>query len=205
MIARAFWRLAAVQALAQCACTPTDDSVGVVIGDAHGELCVAGPTLKRRPESAPVTVLDGMHEPSTGSAWPLLRRDQYVSLQGQGYLNLRWQIEYALSAGLVTPPVFSGISGLFLRVGGGGGKNLADPRPGTSGTWMGNAEEGISYMAEGVPTPWQNEFYYLDGQVTLTHAETDGLYNVTVSAQTYEDLSSADWGVYDPGVVCDPE
>jgi hypothetical protein len=95
-------------------------------------------------------------------------------------------------------------SGVFLHVGGGGGKNLGDAQPGTSGTWLGNADDGVSYMPEGVRTPWQNEFYYLDGEVTITQMESEGLYNITVSAQTYADVTSADWGVYEPGVVCDP-
>lgn len=189
-------------------CARTDDTVGIVgTSDAStpGEVCVARPSLKHRPEGQPVTLADGMFEGTGGTSWPLLRRDQYVTLQGQGYLNLRWQIEYALGAGLIRPPLFTVRSGTFLHAGGGGGKNLGDPRPGTSGTWLGNAEEGLSYMPDGVPTPWQNEFYYLDGEVTITHQESGGLYNLTVSPQTYDQLVSAGWGVYEPGVVCDPE
>ena len=190
------------------ACARTDDTVGsVVTRDAAtaGETCVAGPTLKRRPEAEPVTLVAGMFEDSSETTWSLLRRDQYLTLRGQGYLSVRWQIEYAIGAGMIVPPTFTQVSGTFLHVGGGGGKNLGDPRPGTTGTWLGNAEEGMSFMPDGVPTPWQNEFYYLDGEVTITEREMGGLYNVIVYKQTYDEVVSAGWGVYDPGVVCDPE
>jgi hypothetical protein len=191
------------------ACAPVEDVVGVVgaappdAGTSPGA-CVADAPLKMRAESEPVTASAAEVESSDDTEWQLVRRGQYVSLEGQGYLNLRWQIEYRAKAGLITPPLFSAVSGTWLHVGGGGGKNLGDPEPGTSGTFMGNPEEGISFMPEGVPTPWQNEFYYLDGQVTIELNETDGLYNIVVSAQSYAEVTSPGWGVYDPGVVCDP-
>jgi hypothetical protein len=182
--------------------------VGIVVSSdasSAGEVCVAGPRLKHRPEAEPVTLVDGMFDATDGTTWTLLRRDEYVTLRGQGYLNLRWQIEYTSKAGLLVPPLFTLTTGVFLHVGGGGGKSLGDPRPGTSGTWLGNAEEGLSYLPDGVPIPWQNEFYYLDGEVTITHRESDGLFNLILSAQSYDEVVSAGWGVYDPGVVCDPE
>jgi len=154
-----------------------------------------------------VTLVDGVFDPDSASeaTWPLLRRGHYASLEGQGYLSLRWQIEYAQKAGVITPPTFTAISGAFRHVGGGGGKNLGDPQPGTTGTWMGNAEEGLSTMPDGVATPWATEFYYVDGGVTISIQELDGLYNVTVSPKAYDDLLVPGSGVYDPGVVCDPE
>jgi hypothetical protein len=188
-------------------CARGEDTVGVVThhdgGDA--EVCVAGPSLKHRPEGSPLTLVAGMFDATSDGSWPLKRRDEYATLQGQGYLSLRWQIEYTLRAGLIEPPSFQVGRGLFLHVGGGGGRNLGDPKPETSGTWLGNAEDGLSYFAAGVPTPWQNEFYYLDGEVTITVRETDGLYNVLLSAQTYDQVVSPGWGIYNPGVVCDPE
>lgn len=190
-------------------CARGEDTVGVVnttAGGSVGEVCVSGPRLKHRAEGTPVSLVEGLVEATTNDgAWELKRRDQYVTLSGQGYLNLRWQVEYALHAGLIEVPSFAVTRGLFLHAGGGGGKNLGDAQPGTSGTWLGNAEEGLSFFAAGVPTPWQNEFYYLDGAVTITLREIDGLYNLVVSAQTYSDVVSPGWGVYDPGVVCDPE
>jgi hypothetical protein len=193
--------------MAMSGCSAPVDTIGIVTTDSDppsGE-CAPGGTLKRRPEGSPVAAISSMVENGSGDQWLLLRRGQYVTLTGQGYLNLRWQIEYRSKAGLITPPSFEAISDLFFHVGGGGGKNLGDPEPGTTGTFMGNAEEGLSYMPEGVPTPWQNEFYYLDGEVTITQQESDGLYNITVLTQSYEDLISEGWGVFDPGVVCDPE
>lgn len=201
--------IAGLIALSVCGCAPEQDTVGVVdrvTGLApNRDGCAAGVPLKQRPEGEPISVLDAMLESSNATQWQLVRQGQYVTVQGQGYLNLRWQIEYTAKAGLITPPSFTVASGTFRHVGGGGGKNLGDPEPGTSGSWMGNEEDGLSYMPDGVPTPWQNEFYYLDGEVSIALNETDGLYNITVSAQTYQDVISADWGIYNPGVVCDFE
>jgi hypothetical protein len=184
-------------------CSPVDDTAGVVsTGD--GGVCVAGAPLKHRPEGEAVTLVEGVVESTADAVWPLVRQGQYVTLKGQGYLRINWQIEYVQKAGLITPPSITLISGTFLHVGGGGGNNLGDPQPETTGTWLGNAEEGLSYMPAGVPTPWHGEFYYLDGQVTIAIQETDGLYNLFVSPQTYDQVVAPGTGVYDPGVVCDP-
>jgi hypothetical protein len=59
-------------------------------------------------------------------------------------------------------------------------------------------------MPDSVPTPWHEEFYYLDGEVTITENETDGLYNLIVAPKTYEDVIAPGTAIYDPGVVCDP-
>lgn len=183
-------------------CARTDDVVGVVTDSTGG--CAVGVPLKHRPDAVPVTLVEGHYQGTSTTSFPLIRNEDFVTLRGQGYLNQRWQIEYAAKAGLIERPIFTVRSGTFLHVGG-GARNLGDPQPGTTGTWMGNAEEGLSFMREGVPTPWLNEFYYLDGEATIQQNEVDGLYNLTVSAQTFEEVTMPGWGVYDPGVVCDPE
>jgi hypothetical protein len=189
-------------------CAPTDDVVGVVstgsTGSGGAGACATGATLKHRADAVPVSVVTGQYEGTSATSWPLIRNGDYVTLRGQGYLNERWQIEYATRAGLITLPISSVGSGTFLRVGG-GARNLGDPQPGTTGTWLGNAQEGLSYMPDGVQPPWLNEFYYLDGEVTITQNESDGLYNLTVSPQTFAQVTTPGWGVYDPGIVCDPE
>ena len=134
--------------------------------------------------------------------WRLARNGEWITLQGQGYVPLRWGIEYAQRAGRVELPSFQ-VTGTFLRVGGGGGYHLDDPKSGTSGTHMGNAEEGISYMAPGFETPWHHEYYYLDGKVTIVLNEVDGLHNVEVQPQTYQQVTTPGAGVYSPGIVCD--
>jgi hypothetical protein len=187
-------------------CARIEDEAGVVTGDAETR-CVPDIPLKHRPEGEPVTLVDGMFDPGTATDtnWPLLRQGHYATVRGQGYLSMRWQIEYEAKAGLITPPTFTVRSGTFLHAGGGGGENLGDPMPGTTGTYMGNDEDGLSTMPDGVETPWHTEFYYLDGEVTITIQETDGLYNLTISPKTYDDVVTPGSGIYDPGVVCDPE
>jgi hypothetical protein len=184
-------------------CSAIDDTAGVVsTGD--GGPCAAGVPLEHRPEGEAVNLVDGVVESTSDTVWPLVRQGQYVTLRGQGYLRINWQIEYVQKAGLITPPTFTLMSGAWLYVGGGGGYNLGDPQPETTGTWLGNAEEGLSYLPPGVPIPWHGEFYYLDGEVTVAIQETDGLYNLFVSPQTYDQVVAPGTGVYGPGVVCDP-
>lgn len=191
------------------ACSVPNDTIGIITSDAGsigemGATCSAGPLLMQRPEGTPVSLVNGMYDGDAPNSWPLIFQNRYVTLRGQGYLSITWQIEYAIRAGLITPPIITLTSGTFLHVGGGGGRNLDEPQPGATGTWMGNTEQGLSYMPAGAPTPWLAEFYYLDGQVTITQNESDGLYNVTVAPETYHHVVSPGWGVYNPGVVCDP-
>ena len=186
-------------------CARVEDEAGVVNGTTETS-CVPDVPLKHRPEGEPVTLVDGMFDPgsATDTNWPLLRQGHYATVRGQGYLSLRFQIEYEVKAGVITLPTFTVTTGTFLRAGGGGGENLGDPMPGTTGTFMGNAETGLSTMPDGVEPPWHTEFYYLDGEVTIAIQETDGLYNVTISPKTYDEVVTPGSGIYDPGVVCDP-
>jgi hypothetical protein len=134
----------------------------------------------------------------------LARNTDWLTLRGQGYVALRWDVEYATLAGRIDPPTLT-ITGTFLRVGGGGGYNLDDPKPGTTGTYMGNPEQGVSYMPDGVATPWHTEFYYLEGDVTIVLNETSGLVNIEVQSQLYSQVVAPGTGVYSPGSVCDRE
>jgi hypothetical protein len=166
--------------------------------------CAPDVPLRQRPEADPPVVVAGVYD-SLNPGWSRLARNtEWFELQGQGYVALRWEIEYATRAGQINPPTVTS-SGTFLRVGGGGGYHLDDARPGTTGTYMGNAEEGTSYMAPGADTPWHIEFYYLDGSVTLVLNETDGLHNLEFQSQPYSTLTTPGAGVYSPGIVCDRE
>jgi hypothetical protein len=64
-----------------------------------------------------VSLVAGMHEGTSPTSWPLVFQKQYVTLQGQGYLSLGWQSEYASKAGLITLPIITLVSGSFLHVG----------------------------------------------------------------------------------------
>jgi hypothetical protein len=166
--------------------------------------CASDVPLRRRPEGEPPAVVDGNYDMPNAGWSRLARNTQWLTLRGQGYFALRWEIEYATIAGRIDPPTVTP-TGTLLRVGGGGGYSLDDPQPGTSGTYLGNQEQGISFMAPGVETPWHLDFYYLDGEMTLVLNETSGLLNLEVQSQLYSQLVTPGSGVYSPGVVCDPE
>lgn len=141
--------------------------------DAGAAGCAPDVPLRRRPEGTPPAIVDGRYDVSEPGWSRLARNTEWMQLSGQGYVALRWEIEYATRAGLINLPTIAP-SGVFLRVGGGGGYHLDDPEPGTTGTYMGNAEQGVSYMPPGVETPWNIEYYYLDGDVTITINESGG-------------------------------
>ena len=164
--------------------------------------CDAAPLLNQRPEGTPLKLVAGKYDGTAPANWPLLFQGDYVTLQGQGYFGLAWQIEYWSEPGVITPPIFTAVSGTWLHVGGGGGHNLGDPQPGTTGTWLGNTVQGLSQMASGEPTPWAEEFYYVDGELTVTENETDGLYNITVAPKTYSEVSTSVMQVHDIRAGC---
>lgn len=164
--------------------------------------CASDVPLRQRPEGDPPVVVAGIYD-SINPGWSRLARNtEWFELQGQGYVALRWEIEYAQRAGQIVLPTVT-YSGTFLRAGGGGGYHLDDPQPGTTGTYMGNAQDGISYMEPGVETPWHIEFYYLDGSVTITLNEVGGLHNLEFQSQPYSTLTTPGVGMYSPGIVCD--
>jgi hypothetical protein len=163
--------------------------------------CAPNLPLVRRPEGNPPPPVAGTYD-MPNPPWVRLARDsEWVTLRGQGYLGLRWEIEYGNQSGEIPMPTIAA-TGTFFRVGGGGGYNLDDPKPGTTGTYMGNAQDGQSYMPPGVETPWHIEYYYLDGEVTVTLHEFVSL-NIEALAQTYAEVITPGSGVYSPGVVCD--
>lgn len=171
-------------------------------GLAGADGCASDVPLRQRPENQPPVVEGGTYDMPTPGWYRLARDSESVTLSGQGYIAMRWNIEYAARHGQIFLPTVTS-SGTFLRVGGGGGYHLDDPRPGTTGTYMGNPEQGVSYLAPGAATPWHIEFYYLDGTVTVALIERDGLLDIELQAQTYPELLAPGSGVYAPGVVCD--
>gem|GEM_PF-3502444 len=174
-------------------------------GGAEPLECIVDLPLRHRPEGSPITAVAGNYAERSETTWAVIHNSEFITLRGQGYFALRWYVNFSQNPGEIVPPLIEKEDGTFLRVGGGGEANMGDPLLGSTGTRMGSLEEGLSYMADGVATPWKNEFYYLDGGVTIVNTELGGSYNLTVYAQSYEEVTSSGWGVYDPGVVCDPE
>ncbi len=86
-------------------------------------------------------------------------------------------------------------SGTFLLVAGGSGFQFGDsPAPfcndssGTCRNATGGSDYGYTYFANGA-NHWHNEYYWLDGQVTLQTQEGTGLYNVAVNTTSKQAAS----------------
>jgi RNA polymerase sigma factor (sigma-70 family) len=167
---------------------------------------VPGP-LPERPEGTPVTETGGVWlEPNHGPAdgWLLTHRGEHVVLSGQGYFLVRWQI--GTVKGPMTMPTWTGLEGELFHVASGGGRRLDETPPGNAEgySWMGNPDDGYTVLPEGAQQMWQNEYFYLDGTVTLTnHQRADrehpGDYSFVLWAVTHEEV------VADISTVPNPE
>ncbi|MEV2277370.1 hypothetical protein AB0I72_17465, partial [Nocardiopsis sp. NPDC049922] len=53
---------------------------------------------------------------------------------------------------------------------------------------MGNPEDEYTHLPDGAGRMWQNEFFYLDGTVTLTNDERGAAYGLIVRPMTWEQV-----------------
>ena len=148
--------------------------------------------LPVRPQTAPLSIsgtFGAQHPGATGEMYVLTHRGDNLTVTGRGYLLVRWQI---LTLGQIFPPTWTGLSGRLFHVASGGGRRMDDLKPGTTvaGTWMGDRNEGYATLVAGAQQMWQNEYFYLDGTVTL-HLNLTGLrYSLIVSPSTWQAVSA---------------
>ncbi|MFF1695229.1 RNA polymerase sigma factor [Streptomyces sp. NPDC058257] len=140
------------------------------------------PDPSARPSTLP-------HRPETGltsSAGPkavMVHRGDSVTLRGRGYALVRWQIMPGERAGALVMPTWTGLKGKLFHVASGGGRRMDDQMPTATDrphTWMGSPDTGFTVLPEGAQQMWQNEYYYLDGEVTLRQNERGADYNLIV-------------------------
>jgi len=136
--------------------------------------------LPRRAEKG-ITATD---EPATG----MTHRGEIVTLTGQGYFRVRWQILPGERPGSVVMPTWTGLDGKLFHVASGGGHRMDDVQPGaTDGTtWMGGPSTGVSVLPSGTQHMWQNEYFWIDGTVTLHQNERGADYNLFVETSTWD-------------------
>ncbi|WP_046731840.1 RNA polymerase sigma factor [Streptomyces humi] len=130
--------------------------------------------LPHRPESG-IT--------STGGAHAVLNhRGDGVTLSGQGYVLVRWQISPQYRAGSLVMPSWTGLTGKIFHVASGGGRRMDDRVSTTdaSATGMGNSTVGYAVLPSGTQQMWQNEYFYVDGSVSLTVNERGADYGLSV-------------------------
>ncbi|MGW6906316.1 RNA polymerase sigma factor [Streptomyces sp. NPDC054940] len=130
--------------------------------------------LPRRPESG-IT--------STGGAHAVMNhRGDSVTLTGQGYVLVRWQISPQYRSGSLVMPAWTGLKGRLFHVASGGGRRMDDrvSSTDTSATGMGNSTTGYAVPPSGTQQMWQNEWFYVDGSVTLVQNERGADYGLSV-------------------------
>ncbi|MEU0408714.1 sigma-70 family RNA polymerase sigma factor [Streptomyces griseorubiginosus] len=126
---------------------------------------------------------------STGGAHAVLNhRGDAVTLTGEGYVLVRWQLSPQYRAGSLVPPSWTGLKGELFHVASGGGRRMDDPVSATdpTATGMGNAATGYDVLPAGTQQMWQNEYFYLDGSVTLTVNERGADYGLSVFPSTWD-------------------
>jgi RNA polymerase sigma factor (sigma-70 family) len=137
--------------------------------------------LPRRPEGTLVN--------SAGHMAVMQWAGNTVTLTGQGYFRVRWQLS-TTRKGTITMPTWTGLKGKLFHVASGGGVRMDE-----HGAWP-----GFSVPA-GAQQMWQNEYYYVDGEVTLHQNETSAVaYGITIQVMNWDNVN-ADINTGPPGVL----
>ncbi|QNP75692.1 sigma-70 family RNA polymerase sigma factor [Streptomyces roseirectus] len=140
-------------------------------------------SLPRRPARGVVS--------SGGAKAVMQHRGDHVELTGQGYVLVRWQISPKYRAGALVMPGWTGLEGKLFHVASGGGRRMDDPLAGAPdgyATGMGGPAIGYAVLPDGTQQMWQNEYFYLDGAVTLTVNERGADYGVIVFPTSREEI-----------------
>ena len=157
--------------------------------------------LPKRPVGE-LTAVAGRYENAQpgyiGGKYVMMRRDESVTLRGKGYLQVRYEIAWFNRPGGMVMPTWTGLKGKLYHVASGGLRRMDDAKPGNSPeyTWMGQPTVGESgpsagyiVLPAGAQQMWQNEFFYLDGEVTLANHERGADYNITATPMTWDDVT----------------
>ncbi|CCK27144.1 ECF subfamily RNA polymerase sigma factor [Streptomyces davaonensis JCM 4913] len=148
--------------------------------------------LPRRPES-------GLSS-TWGAKAVMQHRGESVTLSGRGYVLVRWQIAPHDRPGGLAMPTWTGLKGRLFHVASGGGRRMDDVIGDGSDrgyvTGMGGPDIGYTVLPDGTQQMWQNEYFYVDGTVTLHLNERGASYGLTVMR--------TDWAAVDKDVHYGP-
>ena len=141
--------------------------------------------LPARPEGSLAVAASGDNDPRPDVV-SMIRRGQWVTYRGRGYLRIEFAVAYTQRVGALTLPSWTGLQGTLFHVASGGGRRLDDQIPGAAAgtTGMGDPAHGYAVLPAGAQQMWHFEYYYLDGQVTLTSNERGADYNLYVHLAT---------------------
>ncbi len=128
--------------------------------------------LPVRPVGTPLVVTGLYEAPKNNTVLHQLNhRGDYLTLRGEGYFRIRWQIVYTAGrVGVIAMPSWTGLTGKLFHVASGGGRRMDDVLSGSGSnvsTGMGSTATGFDSVPAGAQQMWQNEYYYLDGTVVL--------------------------------------
>ncbi|MDX3386210.1 sigma-70 family RNA polymerase sigma factor [Streptomyces niveiscabiei] len=140
-------------------------------------------SLPRRPASGVTS--------SGGAKAVMQHRGDHVDLTGQGYVLVRWQISPRSRPGALVMPSWTGLKGKLFHVASAGGRRMDDPLAGAPdgyATGMGGPAIGYAVLPAGTQQMWQNEYFYLDGSVTLTVNERGADYGIIVFPAAREEI-----------------
>lgn len=156
--------------------------------------------LPKRPEAVPITATGNYSQPfkgSLGGKYLMFWNGQSVTITGTGYFCVRYEIAWFNRVGPMVMPTWTGLQGKLFHVASGGGRRMSDSPSGEPAdyTWMGNTKAGYITLPPGAQQMWNNEFFYLDGTVTLHENEGFADYNLAVTpytgAQVAHDIDAA--------------
>jgi RNA polymerase sigma factor (sigma-70 family) len=148
--------------------------------------------LPARPQTAAVAMsgtYGNRHPGATGEMYVLNHRGENLRISGHGYFFVRWQV--TVFPGRIAMPTWTRLSGKLFHVASGGGRRMDDRQPGTTDehTWLGNAPRGYATLPAGAQQMWQNEYYYVDGAVTLNLNQSDLRYALIVASCSWQNVS----------------
>ncbi|HKS46821.1 MAG TPA: sigma-70 family RNA polymerase sigma factor [Amycolatopsis sp.] len=151
--------------------------------------------LPHRPEGTVTAVAGNYLDPQPGwiaGRYVMMHRGEHVTLRGQGYLQVRYEIAFFNRPGGMVMPTWTGLQGRLFHVASGGFRRMDDAKPGgpAANTWMGEPGKGYITLPDGTQQMWQNEFFYLDGEVTLTNNERGADYNITATPVTWAQVTA---------------
>lgn len=141
------------------------------------------------PDSPPAALPHRPESGLTSSGGPrtvMNHRGDHVTFTGEGYVLVRWQISPQYRPGGLVMPSWTGLRGKLFHVASGGGRRMDDPVSAdgrTSG--MGGPATGYTVLPDGTQQMWQNEYFHLDGTVTLNQNESGADYGITVAPTTW--------------------
>ncbi|GGW68903.1 sigma-70 family RNA polymerase sigma factor [Streptomyces caelestis] len=171
--------------------TPTPSPSATKKADLYGTVVDAvdrAPDPNARPAALPRRPESGIT--STGGPKAVMQhRGDNVTLSGRGYVLVRWQISPHARPGAVVMPTWTGLKGKLFHVASGGSRRMDDPLPGAPNgyaTGMGGPDIGYAVLPPGTQQMWQNEYFYVDGTVTLTQNERGCDYGLAVSPTGWE-------------------